>query len=242
MFRQSDARENLKGGKMFSTNPSDVEIHRLGNYTISSGDLYYSECGQREIFISDDPGNGFQIWGEVPGFGSVSSINLCEIFLEYSMFCQSSREREQAYAEMKTFGENLGHMLAQHLKKKTGITSSRDPGACALECIFESVHANINIERIGPDLRFIIANCPLIDASEKTGLNDADFAQFGFNIMVQRVLSELDPHMLLNMPRMGDKEHAYTIHKPILPRFEPLAMTILPNNDLRKEMFNIANN
>ena len=52
-------------------------------YPIASSDMYYSEVGQRDVYVRDDLVHGFQIWGQLTGTGEETAISLCEIFLEY---------------------------------------------------------------------------------------------------------------------------------------------------------------
>ena len=66
-------------------------------YPIASSDMYYSEVGQRDVYVRDDLVHGFQIWGQLTGTGEETAISLCEIFLEYAMLCQTAYEENQAY-------------------------------------------------------------------------------------------------------------------------------------------------
>ena len=43
------------------------------------------------------------------------AISLCEIFLEYAMFCQTGYEEAEAYALMESFGSGLGQATAIYM-------------------------------------------------------------------------------------------------------------------------------
>jgi len=48
------------------TQVSSPPITRIGRYTIASSDMYYSEMGQRDVCVCDDPEKGLRVWGEMP--------------------------------------------------------------------------------------------------------------------------------------------------------------------------------
>lgn len=203
------------------TQVSNPPITRLGRYTIASADMYYSEMGQRDICVCDDPEKGFRIWGEMPGGGPVTAVDLCQIFLEYAMYCRTARDAEQSYNEMRSFGERLGDALAKYIKDTPLLKKAGDPGACALECVLEAIHAHVNIEHIGPELRFVVAGCPLVNAAESTGLGEIELAQFGFNVMCQQLIHAIDPRLLLRVPLERGDSQTFTLFKMVPSSLEP---------------------
>ena len=211
---------------------SNPPVKRIGKYKIASADMYYSEMGQREICVLDDPEQGLRIWGETPMDGAATAIDLCQIFLEYGLFCQTARDAERSYKEMRSFGENLGQRLAEYLKDTPLLNSTTDPGACALESLLEAVHAHLSMEHIGPELRFVVAGCPLLDASEHTGLAEIELAQFGFNVMCQTLIQTIDPRLLLRVPLANSAEQVFTLLKPPRPSLERPAISYVPPRDV----------
>lgn len=208
---------------------SNPPVKRIGRYTIASADMYYTEMGQRDICVCDDPEKGLRIWGEMAIGGTATSVDLCQIFLEYALFCQTARDAEQSYSEMRSFGEHLGQMLAEYIKGTPLLKATTDPGACALESVLEAINAHLSIEHIGPELRFIVAGCPLLDVSEHTGLREIELAQFGFNVMCQSLIHAIDPHLLLHVPRGSDAGQVFTILKPTRSPLErPGILSALP--------------
>ena len=193
---------------------SQTSAKQIGRYTIASADMYYTEEGQRDICVYDDPEQGLRIWGETPMGGPATSIDLCQIFLEYGLLCQTARDPEQSYKTMRSFAESLGVSLADYIKNTPLFNSATDPGACALESILEAIHAHLTIEHIGPELRFIVAGCPLLNASEHTGLTEIELAQYGFNIMCQSLIQTIDQHLLLHMPMGNGNCQVFTLVQP----------------------------
>jgi hypothetical protein len=188
---------------------------------IASADMYYTEEGQRDIFAYDNLVHGLRIWGETLGGGTPTRINLCQIFLEYGLCCQTLPTREQSYQEMRAFGEDFGAKLAEYIKNSALVRDTVDPGACALESILEAIQAHLTIEHIGLELRFVVAGCPLLDASQNTGLAETELAQFGFNVMCQRVIQVIDPDLVLNVPIGNDRGQVFTLLKPTHLAVEP---------------------
>ena len=199
---------------------STLPVRQIGKYSLASADMFYSEEFQRNICVHDDPEQGLRIWGETPLGGLDTSIDLCQIFLEYGLTCQSVRDPEGSYRAMRSFGETLGVNLANYMKETPLFHSANDPGACVLESLLESIHAHLTIEHIGPELRFVVAGCPLLNVSEHTGLTEIELAQYGFNVMCQSLIQTVDPHLLLHVPLGNGNCQVFTLVEPTHPLLE----------------------
>lgn len=196
-----------------------LPVKCLGKYVLASADMYYSEEAQRDIYVYDGPTQGLKIWAETTNGGAATSIGLCQIFLEYALFCQTLHTPEQSQSEMRSFAENLGVRLADYIMKTLPLHDTPDPSACALESILEAIHAHLTIEHMGPELRFVVAGCPLLDASKHTGLAEVELAQFGFNVMCQSLIQTIDSHVLLKVPLGNEGGQVFTLiqlpHPPL---------------------------
>jgi formate/nitrite transporter len=84
----------------------------------------------------------------------------------------------------------------------------------------EAIHAHLTIEHIGPEFRFVIAGCPLLNTSKQTGLAEIELAQFGFNVMCQSLIQVVDPHLLLNVPPGDETDQVFTLIQPTHPPLE----------------------
>lgn len=180
-------------------------------YPIASTDMYYNEVGQRDVFVRDDLLHGFQIWGELTGAGEDTSITLCEIFLEYAMFCQTGYEENQAYALMESFGSGLGQALAMYMLDNIFLNGYPNPGVCALECVLETMKVNFTIHQIGPELRFILCDCPFERTAGHTGLPQSELAHIGFNAMCQGLLKVIQPELPVASPIDERYDHIFAI-------------------------------
>jgi hypothetical protein len=177
--------------------------------------MYYSEVEQRDVCVCDDPEEGLRIWGEIPDVGAVTAVNLCQVFLEYAMYCQTWRDPSQAYCNMQLFGERLGEALARYLKDNAPIEMVANPGACALECVLESMNAHFTVEQVSSELRFIVAGCPLDETAERTGLREVELAHYGINTLCQRLIYAIDPDLVVRAPLEARADHIFSVMTPV---------------------------
>jgi hypothetical protein len=184
-------------------------------YPVASSDMYYNEVGQRDVFVRDDLLHGFQIWGELTGVGEETAISLCEIFLEYAMFCQTGYEENQAYALMESFGSGLGQAVGIYMVDNIFLNGFPNPGVCALECVLETLKVNFTIHQIGPELRFIICDCPFDKTAGQTGLPQSELAHVGLNAMCQGLLKVIQPELPVASPIDERYDHIFAIDTEI---------------------------
>ncbi len=180
-------------------------------YPIASSDMYYNEVGQRDVFVRDDLLHGFQIWGELTGAGEETAIPLCEIFLEYAMCCQTSYDEGEAYARMESFGSGLGQAVAYYMLDNIFLNGFPNPGVCALECVLETLKVDFTIHQIGPELRFIICDCPFEKTAAQTGLPQTEMAHVGLNAMCQGLLKVIQPELPVASPVDERYDHIFAI-------------------------------
>jgi hypothetical protein len=184
-------------------------------YPIASADMYYNEVGQRDVYAFDDLVHGFQIWGEQTGAGEQTSISLCEIFLEYAMFCQTGFDESQSYALMESFGSGLGQAVAMYMMDNIFLDGFPNPGVCALECVLETLRVDFTIHQIGPELRFIICDCPFDKTAGQTGLPQSELAHVGLNAMCQGLLKIIQPELPVASPIDERYDHIFAIDTQI---------------------------
>lgn len=186
---------------------------RICRYTIASSDMYFSELEQRDVYVQDHPENGFQIWAEIPGGGAATAVHLCQVFLEYAMYCQVWGNLDEAIYNMQEFGNLLGFSIAKFMQKHPPVETSACKGACALMCVLESMDVKLYVEHIGSEIHFIFADCPLAEVAERTGLRETDLALYGVNAMCQSLINIIDPHLDLHVPQNINQEFSFVIEK-----------------------------
>ena len=190
---------------------SQARAKLICRYPIASSDMYYSEVGQRDVYVRDDLVHGFQMWGELTGAGEETAISLSEIFLEYAMTCQTSYEENQAYACMESFGSGMGQAVAMYMLDNIFLNGFPNPGICALECILETMKVDFTIHQIGPELRFIICDCPFEKTAGQTGLPQSELAHIGLNAMCQGLLKVIQPELPVASPVDEHYDHIFAI-------------------------------
>ena len=199
---------------MTSSNPQ-TRVTRLYRYSIASSDMYFTELEQRDVYVSDDPRDGFKIWGQIAGAGPGTSVPLCQMFLEYAMYCRSWGGQAEATYNMSAFGERLGASLARFFIEKPPADMSGSPGACALECFFETMGVQLSVEQVGPELRFFFANCPLTEAAERTGLREVELALYGVNSLCQTMIHAIDPYLEISHPLEAIPNSVFSIREAV---------------------------
>lgn len=183
----------------------------LYRYAIGCGDMHYTEIEQRDVFVQDDPENGFRVWGEIVGGGPATSVCLCQMFLEYAMFSQSLCNPDQATSNIMAFGKNLGLALANFIQSYSPANESSSKGTCGLMCVLEALNVKFEVFQVGSELRFIFATCPLVEKAEQTGLHEVDLAMYGVNAMCQSLVNALDPNLVLHTPQATSPVFMYEV-------------------------------
>ena len=194
---------------------SERRATRLYRYPIASADMYYSEVEQRDVWVCDDPEKGLRIWGEIPDVGAVTAVDLCQVFLEYAMYCQTLRDLSEAYHSMQVFGEGLGEALARYMKDNAPTEMVANPGACALECVLESMNAHFTVGQVSSDLHFVVTGCPLQETAERIGLREVELAHYGINALCQHLIHAMDPDLVVHAPLETRADHIYSVMTPV---------------------------
>ena len=195
---------------------SEQRITRLCRYCIASADMYYCEVNQREVCVCDDPAKGLRIWGEIAGEGAITAVDLCQIFLEYAMYCQTWRDLSQGYCAMQKFGECLGVALARYVQDNVPIGRAANPGAYALECVLKSMNTRFTIEQVGPELHFVVTGgCQVQETAERTRLMEVELAHYGINALCQSLIKAIDPNLVVHAPLDARADHIFSVTPPV---------------------------
>lgn len=190
---------------------SEENIQRLLSYDIASRDMYNNVVNERVIYTCDDPVSGFRIWGELPGAGDASAIDLCQILLEYSMVCATSSDTPGAYRAMESFSKRLGETLAIQLMKATPAETGEHRAACALECVLESMRAHFILQEQTGEIDFLLKKCPLCEKAKNSCIWDLDLAHHGLNVLVQSLIHAINPNLKLKKPVRPQMDHIFSI-------------------------------
>jgi hypothetical protein len=177
----------------------DATAIHVFRYALASADMYYSEVEQRDVFLGRDGQGKFGIWGETARAGPSTKVDLCEVFLEYAMYCCSWCNMAERQYLMQDFGERLGHTLARYLKQNPALLESTNPAIRGLEIVFETAGACFSSQPTEEGVCFRVTECPLEDTSKSSGLPNVELALHGINSMCRSVILDINPDAAVNV-------------------------------------------
>lgn len=198
-------------GNEMKTWASEKHVKRLLSFGIASGDMYHSIVNERVIYAFDDPESGFRVWGEIPGTGEASTVDLCRVILEYGMTCKASDDLPGAFRAMENFSKRLGETLAIQIMEATPAETGEHRAACALECVFESMRAHFTLQEHAGEMDFLLKKCPLCENAKDIGIWEVDLAHHGLNVLVQSLIHAINPTLKLKQPVRPQMDHIYSI-------------------------------
>lgn len=198
---------------MLAAHSTPCSVH-LCRYTIASADMYYTESGLRDIILKTDELGNFHIVGEAVSKGVTTTAELCEIFLEYAMYCCTWWDSDKALREMQDFAQYIGHSIGQFLKRNTCLVQVDDPCDRALEHLFQAIHAHVSIVYSEGAEHFTVIDCPLEKAAERSGLRNIELAHYGINSMCESMVEAIDPQVVVRTAPELHPEFDFTILKP----------------------------
>jgi hypothetical protein len=190
--------------------PSTVELFR---YTVASADMFYAEIEERDVFVGSDEGGHIRIWGESASGASSTKVDLCRIFLEYTLYCSSWCNLSEARYHTERFGEKLGHRLADYLKQNPMLVTGENPAVGALECLFGSIGACYSTDHVEAGMRFLVTKCPLDDTARRLGLPNVELARQGINAMCRSMLLDMNPSMIVNTSQETKAQFLFTLRE-----------------------------
>ena len=198
-----------------STDHLRPRVAHLFRYSIASADMYYTEFGMRDVLMmSDDQGN-FCIWGEMTGEDAPTTIDLCEIFLEYAMYCCTGCNLDEAPCSMQDFGQRIGQAVGTVLRENACLFHADNPVDYALENLFQTINARILIQNSEDIEHFVVLDCPLEKAAASSGLQNIELAHHGMNIMCQSMIQTMDPAVRIEASAQVHPEFDFSILKPV---------------------------
>ena len=186
----------------------------LYRYSMASADMYYSEVGTRDVFLTTDEWGSFQIWAQIVGEDAPTAINLCEIFLEYAMYCCTWCNQDEVLQRMQDFAGQIGRSIGKCLKENTCVLKWDNPIDRVLEHLFETMNAHIAIDHSGAIEHLIVMDAPLEIAAEHSGLRNIELAHHGMNVMCQNMIQAFNPDLVLEASPKIHPEFDFTILKP----------------------------
>ncbi len=177
--------------------------------------FHYSMLQQRDIFIGKDEDGRMRIWGQTANGGPSTRIELCQVFLEYALYCGSSFGEKEAQYQMQFFGESIGRRLSDFLKQNPMLMPSKNQALGALECLFGTIQAEFFEDYVESGARFVVTNCPLEEAAEKSGLPNSELARHGVNALCQALCRGVNPKVTVSSEPSQRSEMIFTVTTPV---------------------------
>lgn len=163
------------------------------HYVVASADMYYSEEQQRDVLLGTDRRGRVRIWGAASEGDVSGRIELCQVFLEYAMYCCTWCGRDEALVHMQDFGEGLGHVLADYLKANPDLVSTEDPMLQALQQVVAAIGADCAEEHLESGVRFLVSHCRLEEVAQHSGLCHLELAHHGINALCRALILDMNP-------------------------------------------------
>jgi hypothetical protein len=200
-----------QGTRRLEMTGEDVK-RQLVTYPIASGEMCYAVQNERAVYLQGDPETGFSLYGQIPGGGEASSVNLAEVLLEFAMTWNAPGDPSEARRQMQIFGGHIGEALATQGVGTKPVNSGLGLAAGALEDVFRSLDASFAYHQTKSEVRYHLDQSPLRVAAEVTGLEqEADLAHYAFNAICQSLVSALDPELRIQLPGGPNAEHTISV-------------------------------
>lgn len=187
----------------------------LVTYPIGSGEMCYAVQNERTVYLQGDPETGFSLYGQTPGGGEASSVNLAGVLLEFAMTWNAPGDPSEARRQMQIFGGHIGQALATQSARSKPANAGLGLAAGALEDVFRSLEASFAYRGTKSEVRYHFDQSPLHAAAEVTGLEqEAELAHYAFNAICQSLVSALDPELRIQLPGGPNAEHTISVTSP----------------------------
>jgi len=176
----------------------------LYQYMVASADMYYAEMEQRDILVSDDRHGHLQMWGQDTSGDPATKVGLCQVLLEYGLYCCCSRNETEARIQMEKFGEEIGHQTARYLKANPHLLGAGHPAVRAVEQVLGSLGAHTSAKITKSSARIVVTECPVENTAKCCGLTDIELAHCGMNALCRALVADISPKTILGMsPEIG---------------------------------------
>ncbi len=184
-------------------------------YPIASGGLYYAMVNERTVYLQGDPEAGFSLYGEIPGGGEGSSVNLAKMLLEFAMAWSTFGDTVEARRQMQLFGRYLGEALAKQRTPTKPVNGVLGRAADALEDVFRSLDASFARRQIESEVRYQLDPSPLHVAAEVTAMErEVKLAHHALKAICQSVVGALDPELGVQLPSGPNVEQVIRVVAP----------------------------
>jgi len=154
-----------------SADPRLVSEDRLLSFAIASSDMWYSEIGQREIYLRREPQRGLYLQGEIPECGPDCYANLSEVLLEYCCGCEQCGGHTGTASLVCPFADRLGRQLMAKLHDLVPEAPDIDRVSAIMDIILSSMDVAFEKVLTADGLRYDLAAPPIRKAASGSRLS-----------------------------------------------------------------------
>jgi hypothetical protein len=177
----------------------------LFSYTIASAEMRFIEVCTRDIYLRDDSGSNPILRGEISDCGSGSTVDLNQIFLEFSLSCEGCKDLETAEVSASKFGEQLGDILVTTLFKDKPYILPIEKLSITVGCVLNSMLAPYTVMPDSDKLHYNLSYCPIHKTAKENGLTrGVAMAYRIFIALCVNVAQNLTPDWVLLNPTEAD--------------------------------------
>lgn len=210
--------ESLKKNRNCEDSDSKYQATVIYNYTVGSGDMFYEEVAERNVFIRGDEESGFHIWAECADGGKATTVDLDEILLEGALASEVRGLPLEIERLADCFAERLGRAVARHISLGSPMESNIRRATLTLECILGSMHNPFTTEQIGGEMHYVFDHCPLCNAAERSGIRtEVELAHHELGTLISSAIGFIDPELRVRFPSDHYAEHVFAIIKKACP-------------------------
>jgi|GEM_PF-2790189 hypothetical protein len=210
--------ESLKKNGNCVANCSISQATVIYNYTVGSGDMYYEEVAERNVFIRGDEESGFHIWAECVAGGKATAVDLDEILLEGALASEVRGRALETERLADNFAERLGQSVARHVSLSLSGKSNIHRAMLTLKCILGSMHIPFTPEQIDDEINYVFDQCPLCNAAERSGIRtEVELAHHELGTLISSAIGFIDPEFRVRFPSDRYAEHVFAIIKKACP-------------------------
>jgi hypothetical protein len=185
---------------------------QLLTYPIASGGMCYAAENERTIYLQGDVKTGFSLYGQLPGGGEDSSVNLAQALLEFAMTWSAPGDPSEAQRQMQRFGGRIGQALGTQSGAARPVNSLLARAALALEDVLVSMDAPFAFRHTNGHVSFELGQSPLRGATDVTSTErEVELAHHAFSALCQSTVNAVSSELQLQLPSSPDAEHIISL-------------------------------
>ncbi|MDF1812482.1 MAG: hypothetical protein P1V20_09710 [Verrucomicrobiales bacterium] len=164
---------------------------------------------QRTIYLEGCANEGFRLFASIDE--EDSRVDLAVILLEDAMSSEIPGDPSTSEHIVDGFGHALGGALARRMIERSPNQSALEQKQLALAGIVRSLNSPYTEEEAKGFTQYRFDQCPLCDASKRTGIEHVDLAHHALYGLLKTTIRSIDPDSDICAPRDKSEEHIFSL-------------------------------